>query len=154
MSNNGQLPSQRNRPIQTVRDGNSTVAVWRNVADDGKPALPMYNVTVSRSYRDGDNWKDSSSFGYDDLLVLAKALNECHTLIHALMDQDVISRRHNQGQLNTQFDDSSAMQKPLSSRKTRSVATGRDNQARASEANENNQRQAIRHGSSEGPKHP
>jgi len=28
-------------------------------------------VTVSRSYKEGDSWKSSDSFGRDDLLVLA-----------------------------------------------------------------------------------
>ena len=32
----------------------------------------MYNVTVSRMYRDTENkWKDSQSFGFDDLMNLA-----------------------------------------------------------------------------------
>jgi hypothetical protein len=35
------------------------------------PKGPFYNVTVSRSYKEGDSWKSSDSFGRDDLLVLA-----------------------------------------------------------------------------------
>jgi hypothetical protein len=50
----------------------------------GNNSRPMYNVTVSRSYKDGDTWKDSASFGPDDLLVLAKAANDAHSYIHGL----------------------------------------------------------------------
>jgi hypothetical protein len=42
----------------------------------------MYNVAFSRSYKDGENnWKDSASFGVDDLLLLAKAADDAHTWI-------------------------------------------------------------------------
>ena len=46
----------------------------------------MFNVTVSRSYKTKDDdgkdvLADSSSFGRDDLLVLAKALDEAHSYI-------------------------------------------------------------------------
>ena len=31
----------------------------------------MFNVTFQRSYKDGENWKTSSSFGRNNLLVLS-----------------------------------------------------------------------------------
>jgi hypothetical protein len=71
-----------NRPVHTVRYGTIRAAVWRNIADNGNAGRPIYNVTFSRSYKDGENnWKDSTSFGADDLLVLAKAADEAHTWI-------------------------------------------------------------------------
>jgi hypothetical protein len=39
-------------------------------------------VTISRLYRDGDQWKDSSSFGRDDLPLLAKVADLVHTWIY------------------------------------------------------------------------
>lgn len=71
-----------NRPVHTIRYGTVRAAIWRNVVDLGAASREMYNVTFSRSYRDGDNqWKDSASFGADDLLVLAKAADEAHTWV-------------------------------------------------------------------------
>ena len=71
-----------NRPVHTIRYGTIRAAVWRNVVDLGAASREMYGVTFSRSYRDGDNqWKDSTSFGIDDLLVLAKVADEAHTWI-------------------------------------------------------------------------
>ena len=55
--------------------------VWLNQTAKGA----MHNVTVSRSYRQGELWKNAYSFGPADLLPLAKALNECHTWIHQQM---------------------------------------------------------------------
>ena len=71
-----------NRPIHTIRYGAVRAAIWRNVVDNGNASKPMHNVTFSRSYKDGENnWKDSTSFGVDDLLLLAKAADEAHTWI-------------------------------------------------------------------------
>jgi hypothetical protein len=58
------------------------------MVDNGNASRPMYSVTFSRSYKEGERWKDSASFGVDDLLTLAKAANEAHTQIHELRRQD------------------------------------------------------------------
>lgn len=69
-------------PTHTIRYGVVRAAIWRNVVDNGNASRPMYNVTFSRSYKDGDNnWKDSTSFSADDLLLLAKVADEAHTWI-------------------------------------------------------------------------
>lgn len=63
-----------NRPIKTVRAGNVRAAIWANYGDDDRV---YHSVSVTRSYRDGDTWKDSTVFGRDDLpkveLVTRKA---------------------------------------------------------------------------------
>lgn len=69
-------------PAHTVRYGKLKGTIWRNNVDQGNASGPMYNVTFNRSYRDGEEWKDASSFGFDDLLLLAKIANDCHTWIH------------------------------------------------------------------------
>jgi hypothetical protein len=71
-----------NRPVQTIRYGSVRAAIWRNMVDNGNASKPMYNVTFSRSYKDGlNNWKESSGFGLDDLLLLAKAADKAHSWI-------------------------------------------------------------------------
>ncbi len=70
-----------NRPVHTIRYGAVRAAIWRNIIDAGNASRPVYNATFSRSYKDGNQWKESASFGADDLLVLAKAANEAHTYI-------------------------------------------------------------------------
>jgi hypothetical protein len=39
-------------------------------------------TTFSRLYKDGDQWKDSASFGRDDLLLLAKLADAAHTWLY------------------------------------------------------------------------
>lgn len=71
-----QTPS-RTPPVHEVRLGTIRAAIWANETDSGT----WYNVTFERSYRDGDNWKTSASYGRDDLLVLAKVADLAHTWI-------------------------------------------------------------------------
>jgi hypothetical protein len=81
-SNASKTEKTANRPIQTIRYGPVRAAIWRNIVDNGNASRPHYCVTFSRSYKDGDNnWKESGSFGVDDLLLLAKAADEAHTWI-------------------------------------------------------------------------
>lgn len=74
-----------NRPIHTVRHRSIKATIWRNPTEKG----PMYNVTVARSYRNGEEWRDSHSFGYDDLMNLAKVLSDAHTFITAYRDKEL-----------------------------------------------------------------
>ncbi len=69
-----------NKPVQEFRYGYARATVWLNQTSSGV----MYNVTVSRSYKDKetDQWGDSSSFGDLDLPALAKAVNDAHTWIY------------------------------------------------------------------------
>lgn len=63
-----------------VRMGRIRAAIWENETSNGT----RFNVTVSRLYKDdSDNWKDSNSFGRDDLPIVAKVVDRCHTWIFA-----------------------------------------------------------------------
>jgi hypothetical protein len=67
----------RDMPVFSCRHRALKAAVWQNESNNG----PFYNVTVSRSYKDGEKWKESSSFGYDDILPIAELLRTCHGFI-------------------------------------------------------------------------
>lgn len=65
------------RPVHEVRLGRIRAAVWENETQNGT----RHNVTLSRLYKDGDDWKDSTSFGRDDLPLLAKVADLAHSWI-------------------------------------------------------------------------
>jgi hypothetical protein len=67
----------RNKPVHEIRLGRIRAAVWENSTDNGT----RHNVTVTRLYHDGESWKDSTSFGRDDLPVVAKVLDRAHSWI-------------------------------------------------------------------------
>ena len=67
-----------NRPVHDVRLGRIRAAIWENETDNGK----RHNVTLSRLYKDDQGeWRDSSSFGRDDLPLVAKVSDLAHTWI-------------------------------------------------------------------------
>lgn len=66
-----------NRPVHEVRLGRIKAAIWANSTENGV----RHNVTFSRLYRDGEEWKDSDSFGRDDLLIVAKVADLANTWI-------------------------------------------------------------------------
>jgi hypothetical protein len=66
-----------NRPAHEVRLGRIKAAIWENETENGT----RHNVKVTRLYKDGETWKDSDSFGRDDLLVVAKVLDLAHSWI-------------------------------------------------------------------------
>lgn len=67
----------KNRPVHEIRFGRIRAAIWQNETDSGT----FYNVTISRLYKDGDDWKDSTSYGRDDLPLVAKVCDQAHTWI-------------------------------------------------------------------------
>ena len=79
-----------NQPVHTVRHRNIKATIWRNETAKG----PMFNVVVARSYRDEkEEWRDSNSFGYDDLMNLAAVLYEAHAFISALRAKEYATGR-------------------------------------------------------------
>ena len=66
------------KPAHEVRLGSVKAAIWKNDTDNGV----RYNTTFSRLYKDGEEWKNTDSFGRDDLLVLAKVSDHAHSWIH------------------------------------------------------------------------
>ena len=78
-SDNGNfsMKNTKQKPIHEVRLGHVKAAVWKNETEAGV----RYNVTFSRIYKDGDNWKSTDSFGRDDLLLLGKVADQAHSWI-------------------------------------------------------------------------
>jgi len=64
-------------PVHEVRLGRIKAAVWENTTENGV----RHNVTICRLYKDADKWKDSSSFGRDDLPLVMKVADQAHDWI-------------------------------------------------------------------------
>jgi len=68
----------KNKPAHEIRFGTIKATIWAN---ETKENGTRYSVTPSRIYKVGDNWKQTDSFGRDDLLTTAKALELAHAWI-------------------------------------------------------------------------
>lgn len=59
-----------NRPAHEIKLGQIRATIWANRS---KRDEVWYSITISRSYRDGEVWKETTSFGRDDLPLVSKA---------------------------------------------------------------------------------
>ena len=66
-----------NKPIAELRIGTVKATVWENEVG----GITRYNVTFSRLYPDGGQWKTTQSFRFSNLLSVAKLADQAHTLI-------------------------------------------------------------------------
>lgn len=62
-----------NKPATKFRLGYVTATVWKN--DD------FYNVNLSRTYKDGNDYKETDQLGQGDLLNAAKVLQRAEEWI-------------------------------------------------------------------------
>lgn len=72
-----------NKPVHEIRMGRIKAAIWENATQNGT----RHNVTISRLYKDGEQWKDSLSFGRDDLPLVAKVADQAHSWIFNQKDE-------------------------------------------------------------------
>ena len=70
-------PAPRNQPVHEVRLGGIKAAIWQNQTEAGV----RYNVTFERLYHQEGEWRSTSSFGRDDLLLLGKVADLAHSWI-------------------------------------------------------------------------
>ena len=58
-----------NQPLKRIKIGLVTATVWGNEKENGGT---RYSIDVVRNYEKDDVWTETSSFGIDDLPVVAK----------------------------------------------------------------------------------
>jgi len=74
------MPKQgeKQKPAHEIRLGRIKATIWENETENGT----RHNVTISRLYKDGDQWKQTTSFGREDLPLVAKVADLVHTWIY------------------------------------------------------------------------
>ena len=78
------------QPAHKIRFGVLQGTIWRNTSDNGT----WYSVVPTRSYKTGDDiWKETESLGFDDLLTMAKLLDQAHTWIALQQQADAKARK-------------------------------------------------------------
>lgn len=74
----GVMMQSSNRPIHEIRLGHIRASIWAN---ENSRQNVWFNVSIVRSYRDGEEWRTTSSFGRDDLPLVAKAADMAYAWI-------------------------------------------------------------------------
>jgi len=87
------MPNSRkettNKPVQKFQLRGVSASIFRNRAENG---ASFHKVTISRTYKEGDQFKTTSTFGRDDL-----------PLVEALARQawfDILKREQNRYEAN------------------------------------------------------
>ena len=62
-----------NAPVVKFRIGSVTASVWQNDKH--------YNVTIAKSYKDGDDWRETDSLGHGDLMNAVRVLQRSEEFI-------------------------------------------------------------------------
>ncbi|MCC6763356.1 MAG: hypothetical protein IT293_01725 [Deltaproteobacteria bacterium] len=61
--------AEKTRPVHEVKVGFVKAVVWPNATKNGT----RYSVTLTRLYKDGENWKSTASFNPRDLADVVRA---------------------------------------------------------------------------------
>ena len=71
------MTNDKKKPANEIRLGRIKAVIWENDTKHGV----RHNVSITRLYKDGDTWKDTTSFGRDDLPLIAKVADLAHTWV-------------------------------------------------------------------------
>ena len=99
MANNQRTQQQprsndaKQKPVHEIRLGRIKAAIWANETDNGT----RHNVTITRLYKDGDEWKTSTSFGREELPLVAKIADLAHTWIYQQGQESNGDSQHSNG---------------------------------------------------------
>ena len=67
--------ARNSKPAAELRIGTVKATIWENEVG----GITRHNVTFSRRYPDGGQWKTTQSFGFSNLLSVAKLADQRHT---------------------------------------------------------------------------
>jgi hypothetical protein len=75
------------KPIHTIRDGALKATIWKNPRNPTEKGH-FYSVDFSRTYKDGEAFKDSHSFSGTEPLQLARLANLAYDRLAELRASD------------------------------------------------------------------
>ena len=72
--------STKTQPAAKIRDGAITATLWEKQGEHGI----YFNTTISRTYKDGDKFKETNSFSGAELLRVSLIAQQAYTLEQSL----------------------------------------------------------------------
>jgi len=76
--------NQPNQPVTTIRAGGVKATVWENQSKEGNT---YFSVSVTRSYKDGEEWKDTGTYYRDDLPKIELVVRKAYEFIQLEVDR-------------------------------------------------------------------
>ena len=69
------------KPVKSFRLRGISASVFENTAKTKDREVTFHKVSLQRTYRDGDEWKNTTSFGRDDLPIARLLLEQAWQFI-------------------------------------------------------------------------
>ena len=69
---------RNSKPVHEIKLASIRASIWANQSERGHA---WYSVSITRLYRDGETWKDTTSFGRDDLPLVVKSAEMAYAWI-------------------------------------------------------------------------
>ena len=66
------------KPEKEFRCGQVRASVWLNERNVQGEVVNIYSVRIEKAYKDGDDWKSTTSFAVDDLPMVALVASEAY----------------------------------------------------------------------------
>jgi len=75
-------------PVRVIHCGAVKASIWSNarVLDDA--VVELYSVRIDKSYKDGQQWKNTVTFNAEDLPKVAMVANEAYKFIRLRSSQE------------------------------------------------------------------
>jgi len=72
-----------NLPTDTIRDGAIKATIWKREGDKGA----FFSVEISRTYKDGETFKDSHSYSGSELLRVSRLAERAYDRVRELKSE-------------------------------------------------------------------
>jgi hypothetical protein len=71
----------RTRPVKVFRCGAVKAAIWTNQRVMDNAVVEVPSVRIDKAYKDGDTWKNTTTFAADDLPKVAMVVTEAYRFL-------------------------------------------------------------------------
>ena len=69
------------RPEKTFRCGPITASIWAQTKTVNEDLVKFHSISIDKAYKNGDEWKHTTSFAAEDLPKVALVANEAYRYI-------------------------------------------------------------------------
>jgi hypothetical protein len=81
-------PKPSTKPVKVFRFRGISASIFANTAKTADREVSYYKVSLQRTYKDGDKFQTTHSFGRDDLPIAALLLKKAWTFILESEDEE------------------------------------------------------------------
>ena len=69
------------KPEKKFKCGPISASIWAEGKTVNEEVVKFYSISITKAYKDGDNWKNTTKFSAEDLPKVALVANEAYKYI-------------------------------------------------------------------------